>query len=107
MHRLLLLGAAESGKSTIVKQMQIINMDGFTGPQRRQFVPKIRDNVRDAVVSMLQAMHYLEITFKTEELVETATRIMDRYSVSNYFNDFTILFNLSVFAFLNFPHEKG
>lgn len=97
MHRLLLLGAAESGKSTIVKQMQIINMDGFTGPQRRQFVPKIRDNVRDAVVSMLQAMHYLEITFKTEELVETATRIMDRYSTCDGCGDDTLSYNEDFF----------
>ena len=87
-HRLLLLGAAESGKSTIVKQMQIINMDGFRETQRRQFVPKIHNNVRDAVVTMLQAMHLLEITFDTEELVETATRIMDRYAVPPVHDDY-------------------
>ena len=40
-HRLLLLGAAESGKSTIVKQMQIINMDGFQEKERREFTPKV------------------------------------------------------------------
>ena len=88
-HRLLLLGAAESGKSTIVKQMQIINMDGFRESQRRQFVPKIRNNVRDAVVTMLQAMHSLEITFDTEELVETATRIMDRYAAPPVHDEYT------------------
>jgi len=89
MHRLLLLGAAESGKSTIVKQMQIINMDGFQDMERREFIPKVFNNVRDAVVTMLQAMHSLEITFDTEELVETATRIMDRYStpVSGEYNE--------------------
>lgn len=78
-HRLLLLGAAESGKSTIVKQMQIINLKGFNLEERKKYIQCIYNNVREAIISMLQAMKSLEITFDSEDLVETATRILDNY----------------------------
>eukprot|EP00008_Paramoeba_atlantica_P006008 CAMPEP_0201483966 /NCGR_PEP_ID=MMETSP0151_2-20130828/8160_1 /ASSEMBLY_ACC=CAM_ASM_000257 /TAXON_ID=200890 /ORGANISM="Paramoeba atlantica, Strain 621/1 / CCAP 1560/9" /LENGTH=352 /DNA_ID=CAMNT_0047867369 /DNA_START=566 /DNA_END=1624 /DNA_ORIENTATION=+ len=43
--KLLLLGAGESGKTTITKQMKILYMDGFTDEERRAFVPVIHSNV--------------------------------------------------------------
>lgn len=78
-HRLLLLGAAESGKSTIVKQMQIINLKGFNLGERKKYSQCIYNNVREAIISMLQAMKSLDITFDAEVLVETATRMLDNY----------------------------
>ncbi|RZC37743.1 guanine nucleotide-binding protein G(s) subunit alpha-like [Asbolus verrucosus] len=55
-HRLLLLGAGESGKSTIIKQMQLIHVDNFSETVRRQRRDDIRDNLVDAIVSILAAM---------------------------------------------------
>ena len=49
-HRLLLLGAGESGKSTIVKQMRILHVNGFTESEKRQKIEDIKKNVRDAIL---------------------------------------------------------
>jgi len=55
-HRLLLLGAGESGKSTIVKQMRILHVDGFSPEEKRQKIEDIKKNVRDAILTITGAM---------------------------------------------------
>ncbi|KAM8822116.1 guanine nucleotide-binding protein G(olf) subunit alpha-like isoform 5-T7 [Synchiropus picturatus] len=58
-HRLLLLGAGESGKSTIVKQMRILHVDGFNAEEKQQKIQDIRKNVKDAIVTIVAAMNIL------------------------------------------------
>uniref|UniRef100_UPI00358E73EC guanine nucleotide-binding protein G(olf) subunit alpha-like isoform X1 n=1 Tax=Myxine glutinosa TaxID=7769 RepID=UPI00358E73EC len=55
-HRLLLLGAGESGKSTIVKQMRILHVDGFDPEEKKQKILDIKKNVRDSIVAIATAM---------------------------------------------------
>ncbi|XP_066103587.1 guanine nucleotide-binding protein G(olf) subunit alpha isoform X2 [Saccopteryx bilineata] len=55
-HRLLLLGAGESGKSTIVKQMRILHVNGFNPEEKKQKILDIRKNVKDAIVTIISAM---------------------------------------------------
>uniref|UniRef100_A0A0K0E939 Guanine nucleotide-binding protein G(s) subunit alpha n=1 Tax=Strongyloides stercoralis TaxID=6248 RepID=A0A0K0E939_STRER len=55
-HRLLLLGAGESGKSTIVKQMRILHINGFSDEEKREKVKEIRKNIRDSITVILKAM---------------------------------------------------
>ena len=56
-HRLLLLGAGESGKSTLVKQMKILHVEEpFSPDEIAEKKADIRQNVRDAVVTLAQAM---------------------------------------------------
>lgn len=49
-HRLLLLGAGESGKSTIIKQMQLIHVEKFSDQIRLERRVDIRNNLLDAIV---------------------------------------------------------
>lgn len=53
--RLLLLGAGESGKSTIAKQMKILHLNGFTAEEKALFITAIHTNVYQSMRTMIQA----------------------------------------------------
>lgn len=65
-HRLLLLGAGESGKSTIVKQMKILHVDGFDPVERQSKIFDIKRNVRDSMVAITCAMKSLQPPIELE-----------------------------------------
>ncbi|KAL3311142.1 Guanine nucleotide-binding protein G(o) subunit alpha [Cichlidogyrus casuarinus] len=64
--KLLLLGAGESGKSTIVKQMKIIHEGGFTPEDNKQYKPVVYSNTIQSMVAILRAMNTLGIEFADE-----------------------------------------
>jgi len=47
--KLLLLGAGESGKSTIFKQMKVIYGDQYSDAERKQHIPTVHSNVLQAI----------------------------------------------------------
>lgn len=55
-HRLLLLGAGESGKSTVVKQMRILHVNGFSDEEKKRKIADIKRNIRDGIISIISAM---------------------------------------------------
>ena len=56
-NRLLLLGASESGKSTIVKQMRILHRPTpFNEEEKNKKKHEIRQNVKHSITAILQAM---------------------------------------------------
>lgn len=57
--RLLLLGAGESGKSTIAKQMKIIHNNGFTEAELMNYKPLIFQNAFQGMVTLLKAAEEL------------------------------------------------
>ncbi|KAJ6247160.1 guanine nucleotide-binding protein g(o) subunit alpha [Anaeramoeba flamelloides] len=62
--KLLVLGAGESGKSTIVKQMLIIHKEGFEHDERRDFIEIIRGNAVQCMFNLVNAMNKLGIDFE-------------------------------------------
>ncbi|XP_007459499.1 PREDICTED: guanine nucleotide-binding protein G(o) subunit alpha isoform X3 [Lipotes vexillifer] len=68
--KLLLLGAGESGKSTIVKQMKIIHEDGFSGEDVKQYKPVVYSNTIQSLAAIVRAMDTLGIEYGDKERKE-------------------------------------
>ncbi|KAH7694901.1 guanine nucleotide-binding protein G(I) alpha subunit, partial [Aphelenchoides avenae] len=64
--KLLLLGPAESGKTTVVKQMQIIHLNGFTKEQLMAMRSYIYANVVVAMGQILKGMKKIGIELPSE-----------------------------------------
>ncbi|KAJ3429547.1 guanine nucleotide-binding protein g(o) subunit alpha [Anaeramoeba flamelloides] len=75
--KLLLLGAGESGKSTVVKQMMIIHKDGFEYEERRDFVDVMRNNTVHCMSNLIKAMTKLQIDFEESSNKDSALEIMN------------------------------
>jgi GTPase SAR1 family protein len=77
--KLLLLGAGESGKSTLVKQMKIIHGDGFTAEELRSYKPTICDNLVHSMRAVLEAMGPLHINLGDHQNNRTHAKVVLSY----------------------------
>ncbi|XP_062365680.1 guanine nucleotide-binding protein G(t) subunit alpha-2 isoform X2 [Cinclus cinclus] len=73
--KLLLLGAGESGKSTIVKQMKIIHQDGYTEEECMEFKSIIYGNILQSILAIIRAMSTLGIDY-AESLSQDEGRLL-------------------------------
>lgn len=62
--KLLLLGAGESGKSTILKQMRILHKDGFSQQDLEMIKPVVYSNCIHCMLAILRAMFHLQIEYE-------------------------------------------
>lgn len=62
--KILLLGAGESGKSTLVKQMKIIHANGFTTSELSAYRPTVLDNLLSSMKFVLTGMGILRINLE-------------------------------------------
>src|ERR1700709_1679535 len=75
--KLLLLGAGECGKSTILKQMKILHQNGFTKEERQNSIEIIRGNILQSNHSLIQACAHLQIELENTTNAEIANELME------------------------------
>lgn len=81
--KLLLLGAGESGKSTIAKQMKIIHLNGFTDEEKAYYKTIIYNNTVGSMRVLVNAAEELKIGI-SEKNKEAASRIAN--DLGEHFN---------------------
>ncbi|KAI8093804.1 guanine nucleotide binding protein, alpha subunit [Halteromyces radiatus] len=65
--KILLLGAGDSGKSTVLKQMRLIHASGFNHQEREGFRMIIFSNIVNAMQTLLEAMMMAKLTLEHKE----------------------------------------
>ncbi|XP_062137527.1 G protein alpha q subunit-like [Drosophila sulfurigaster albostrigata] len=70
--KLLLLGTGESGKTTFLKQMRIINNDEFSNEEKLSYTRTVYRNIFMAMQSMIKAMDELEISYSDVKNIDCA-----------------------------------
>uniref|UniRef100_A0A1I7UMX9 Guanine nucleotide-binding protein G(K) subunit alpha n=1 Tax=Caenorhabditis tropicalis TaxID=1561998 RepID=A0A1I7UMX9_9PELO len=74
--KLLLLGAGESGKSTILKQMRIIHDVGYTTEERKVFRGVVYGNIILSLNALIKAMEQLKIEWGTQDHESDARKLL-------------------------------
>jgi len=69
--KLLLLGAGESGKSTLAKQMKILHLNGYTQEEALKFKAVVYNNTVSSMRVLCLACHELNIQVEPQNRVIT------------------------------------
>ncbi|KAI8094697.1 heterotrimeric G protein alpha subunit A [Thamnidium elegans] len=75
-YKILLLGSGESGKSTILKQMKIINQNGYSKEELRSWRVIVYRNLIESAQTLVQAMKNLEVSFENNSNNEHANVVV-------------------------------
>ncbi len=102
--KLLLLGAGESGKSTIVKQMKIIHEKGYTKEECLQYRPIVFSNTIQSLIAIIRAMGQLKIGLADPSRVEDAKKL---FALANTVEDTDELSNELSCVMKRLWHDGG
>lgn len=64
--KMLLLGAGESGKSTVLKQMKLIHHGSYSNPERESFKEIVYSNTVQSMRAILEALPQLGISLRAD-----------------------------------------
>lgn len=78
--RLLLLGAGESGKSTIAKQMKILHMGGYTTEEKETYILSIHSNIHESMQALIEACQDLEIPIETDAAKDASEKYREQFN---------------------------
>ncbi|XP_042258332.1 guanine nucleotide-binding protein G(i) subunit alpha-1-like [Thunnus maccoyii] len=75
--KLLFIGIEGSGKSTILKQMKIINEGGYSEEECKQYKVVVYSNTIQSIMTIIEAMERLKIDFGDAARAEDARQLFD------------------------------
>uniref|UniRef100_A0A7E4WB28 G-protein alpha subunit n=1 Tax=Panagrellus redivivus TaxID=6233 RepID=A0A7E4WB28_PANRE len=87
--KLLLLGAGESGKSTLLKQMRILHNNGFSEEEILQQRSVVYNNTTTAMADLLRQMQVYKIAFTDPERQSDARVVLDTIKAGDQSEPFT------------------
>lgn len=76
-HKLLLLGAGESGKSTVVKQLRMLHRLKVTSKEMEEYVRSIRANTLEVTRTIIEAMQTFDIPLQDPDLAQYRDRLLE------------------------------
>ncbi|KAJ6644503.1 Guanine nucleotide-binding protein G(f) subunit alpha [Pseudolycoriella hygida] len=85
--KILLLGTAESGKTTILQQMKILHINGFTEEDKIAKIKEIRQNIQESIYELVVQMHKLRIPFDSPQNHKSGEWILDAGKKPQQFDD--------------------
>ncbi|XP_062843200.1 guanine nucleotide-binding protein G(t) subunit alpha-2-like [Trichomycterus rosablanca] len=74
--KVLLLGASESGKSTIMKQMKILYRGGYSKEEQLEFKAVIYGNILQSALAIVNGMEKLQIQYETPGATEDGKKLV-------------------------------
>ncbi|KAH6655743.1 G protein alpha subunit [Truncatella angustata] len=83
--KLLLLGAGESGKSTVLKQMKLIYAQGFSKNERLEWKPVVFNNVVQSMRLIFDVMNDQSIEFENKENEVRKHLFCKQFNTRSYF----------------------
>lgn len=66
--KVLLLGTGQSGKSTIIKQMKILNQSGYSKNERIEYIPIVQENLMSSIMKVISLAECLNIQYQNTEI---------------------------------------